>query len=82
MKDFWLELIWRNCNLTKSKDHNSGISKKSLEKKINFNVIPIERSIIYYGEEGGGLLPIPSDVSVMNSKQAHDPKLVPFALTT
>lgn len=64
------------------KIHNSGISKKSLEKKINFNVIPIERSIIYYGEEGGGLLPIPSDVSVMNSKQAHDPKLVPFALIT
>jgi hypothetical protein len=38
------------------KIHNSGISKKSLEKKMNFNVIPIERSIIYYEEEGGGLL--------------------------
>jgi hypothetical protein len=23
---------------------------------MNFNVIPIERSIIYYEEEGGGLL--------------------------
>jgi hypothetical protein len=27
-------------------------TKKSLEKKINFNVIPIKRPIIYYGEEG------------------------------
>jgi hypothetical protein len=59
-----------------------GISKRSLEKKIHFNVILIERSIIYYGEEGGGLLAIPSHVTIMNSKQVHDPKLAPFALTT
>jgi hypothetical protein len=33
---------------------------------------------INYKEEGGGLLPILSHVSVMMSKQVYDPKFVPF----
>jgi len=54
----------------------------SLRKNRHFNVVPTKKSKIYYKEEGGGLFTNPCHVNVMNPKQVHDPKLVPFALSS
>jgi hypothetical protein len=54
----------------------------SLEKKNNFNAILVKISIVYCREEGGGLFPNLNCMSVMSSRQVHDPNFVPLSLIT
>jgi hypothetical protein len=54
----------------------------SLEKKNHFNVVFIERSKIYYREEGGIFLSNVGHVNVVNPKEIYDLMLVSISLTT
>jgi hypothetical protein len=77
-----LKFILGNYQPTKlwdSKHENLGIFE-SHETNIDFNGILTNKSRIYYGEDGDGLLRSPSCVNVMNPKQVHNPKMFLFPL--
>lgn len=65
-------------NLQMCKIHNLNFSRLSFwsyGQNNHFNVISMERSKMYYREEGGGFFLSPSHVNIMNPKENSQPKV-------
>lgn len=72
-------------NLQMCMIHNLNFSRLSFwsyGQNCHFNVLSMERSKVYYREEGGGFFLSPSHVNIMNPKATLQPKVDFIALTT